>query len=328
MSACKPTSVADELRLCCPTPVLYDGRLFIKNEGVSGITYGGNKVRKLTPLYQALNERGHTRLLTVGAAGSHHVLANALFAASSGLSCAAVLFPQPYSAHAADVLRLVASLDVTLYPCTTATDVARVLSRERGRAVAWSGPGALGACAASGYEAAFEEWLSQRPTLGLHDQFEHHVVAAGSGGTAAGLLAGLVKHAHRGRVVAVAVTRNPMLRATIAGQTWGVQRRFGRRPTPYFGSRLHLDTSAVGKGYGHPLQTTTSIIEQAQQVGLHLEQTYTAKAYAVAQNLAQQHPDDVVVFWQTLSQRPQPRLPELPTFQELAPALRRLLPAG
>lgn len=328
MFAHAPPSVADELRLCCPTPVLHDGRLFIKNEGVSGVTYGGNKVRKLTPLYQALSERGRTRLLTVGAAGSHHVLANALFAAKSGLSCAAVLFPQPFSEHAADVLRLVASLDVTLYPCTTVSDVARVLSKERGPAVAWSGPGALGGCAASGYESAFEEWLSQRPTLGLRDQFEHHVVAAGSGGTAAGLLAGLVKHAHSGRVVAVAVTHNPVLRATIAGQTWGIQRRFGRLPTPYLGPRLHVDTSAVGEGYGHPHPSATSVLEQAQQVGLHLEQTYTAKAYAVAQNLARQHPNDVVVFWQTLSQRPQPRLRELPTFQELAPALRRLLPVG
>ncbi len=326
MSDSPSRTVADELRLCCPTPVLRHGRLLIKNDGETGLTYGGNKVRKLTPLFSELLAAGTRRVLTMGAAGSHHVLANALFASRSGLSCAALLFRQPYTAHAADVFRRLTSLEIKLYPCFSARDAIAALVRERAQTTAWTGPGAIGPCAASGYETAFDEWFAQRPALDLQGRFEHHVVAAGSGGTAAGLLTGLAKHRLRGRVVAVAVNHNPTLRALILGQAWGVQRRFGRTPSLQLGRALHIDRDAVGGGYGHSTPATFSAIEQAREVGLHLEHTYTAKAYSVALELLRRCPDDVVVFWQTLSQRPQPRPDELPAWEELPPALRRLMP--
>lgn len=322
-----PQTIADELRLCCPTPVLRQGRLLIKDDGLSGLTYGGNKVRKLTPLFAELQARGVTRVLTVGAAGSHHVLANALYAARSGLSCCALLFSQPYTPHAADVLRLVSSLDVTLYPCFSAQEVIAALARERSSTTVWTGPGAMGPCAASGYETAFDEWFAQRPDLDLQGRFEHHVVAAGSGGTAAGLLAGLAKHGLRGRVVGVAVNHNPVLRPLILGQAWGVERRFGRSRTLTLGRYLKIDRRAVGRGYGHSTPATFSAIDKAREVGLHLEHTYTAKAYSIALALLHQYPDDVVVFWQTLSQRPQPSLSDAPPLAELPPALRRLMPS-
>ena len=66
-------------------------------------------------------------------------------------------------------------------------------------------------------------------------------------------------------------------------------------------------------------------IADATDVGLHLEHTYTAKAYVVARKLAAAHPEDAVVFWQTVSQRPLPQLESAPPLSELPPALRRLL---
>lgn len=319
--------VADELQVCCPTPVFRHDGLFIKNDGQSGLTYGGNKARKLAPLFERLRARGYQRLLTVGGAGSHHVLATALFARTAGLSCGALLIPQVHTDHAANMLRLVSSLDIDLYPCVSPLDVVRALLAERDSKTAWVGPGALGPTAASGYEVAFDEWVAQRPALDLQAQPELHVVAAGSGGTAAGLLAGMAKHRLAGRVVAVAVNDNPLLRATILGQAWGVERRQGRSITWGLGRRLTIDTSAVGQGYGYPTEDTSAAISQAAHVGLHLEHTYTAKAYAVARTLTQAHPEQVVVFWQTVSQRPLPQLDAAPPLAELAPALRRLLRA-
>lgn len=323
----RPTSdtVAEELRARCPTPVVRHDGLLIKNDGETAVTYGGNKARKLAPLFDALKRRGYRRILTVGAAGSHHVLATGLFAPKSGLSCAALLFPQVYTPHAGDVLRLVSGLNVDLYPCSGPWDLARALLAERGRDVAWTGPGALGATAASGYETAFDEWVAQRHEENPRSKFEHHVVAAGSGGTAAGLLAGLVKHRLEGRVVAVAVNHNPSLRAVILAQAWGIERRAGRRRTRALGDRLWLERGAVGRGYGYPTRDTFAAMEAAAHVGLHLEHTYTAKAYAVAQRLAAAHPEHAVVFWQTFSQRPLPQLESAPALDDLAPALRRLL---
>ncbi len=319
-------TVADELALCCPTPVLRHGTLLIKNEGESGLTYGGNKVRKLTALFADLRGRDVTRVLTVGAGGSHHVLATALFAPNSALQCAAGLFVQPFSAHAADVLRVVSTLDITLYPCFSTGDVLRALATEHHGTTAWTGPGAMGACAASGYEAAFEEWIVQRQDLNPDDRFEHHVVAAGSGGTAAGLLTGMVNHRLRGRVVGVGVNHNPVLGLTILAQARGIERRLRRPASGRLRRHLVIDRSAVGPGYGHATPATERAIDTAREVGLQLDHTYTAKAYSVAQRLVREHGDDVVVFWQTLSQRPLARLEGAPAFSDLAPALRRLLP--
>lgn len=319
--------VGDELLACCPTPVFRHDGLFIKNDGQTGLTYGGNKARKLAPLFERLQSQGYQRLVTVGGAGSHHVLATALFAKAAGLRCAALLVPQVHTDHAAKVLRLVSSLDIDLYPCFSPLDVARALFAERGTSTAWAGPGAMGATAAGGYELAFDEWVAQRPALDLQSQPELHVVAAGSGGTAAGLLAGMSKHRLAGRVVAVAVANNPLLRATILGQAWGIERRQGRPVTWRIGRRLIVDTSAIGRGYGYPSADTSSAIDHAAHVGLHLEHTYTAKAYAVAKALARAHPEQVVVFWQTVSQRPLPQLDAAPPLEEVAPALRRLLRA-
>src|SRR5690606_19975460 len=310
---------------CCPTPVFRHAGLIIKNDGETGLTYGGNKARKLAPLFESLRRQGYERVLTVGAAGSHHVLATALFAEMAGLSCAALLFPQIETPHASNVLRVVSSLNIDLYPCSSPLDVARALGKERGRKVAWTGPGALGATAAGGYEAAFDEWVSQRTELNPDARFEHHVVAAGSGGTAAGLLAGLVKHRLAGRVVGVAVNHNPSLRSVILAQAWGIERQRARTRSQQLNRHLVIDRSAVGLGYGHPSNDTRAAIEAATHVGLHLEHTYTAKAYTVAQRLAALHPGHAVVFWQTVSQRPLPQLDAAPPLEDLPPALRRLL---
>lgn len=319
------STIADELEACRPTPVVPLGNLFVKNDGLTGLSYGGNKVRKLVPLFAKLRAQGRKRILTMGAAGSHHVLANALFARRSGFSCAALVFPQVFTPHAADMLRLASVADVTLHPCRSPMDVARALARESAKGTAWTGPGALGPCAASGYENAFDEWVAQRPSLDLRGRYEHHVVAAGSGGTAAGILAGLVKHRLRGRVVAVAVNHNLALRPTIIAQASGVERLGEGGPSWHLNRNLHVDFSAVGLGYGHPTQDSTRAIEQAAQVGLHLEHTYTAKAYSVAQALATSRNQDVVVFWQTFSQAPLPQLADAPPLDRLEPALRRLL---
>ena len=49
--------------------------LWIKRDDRTNDVYGGNKVRKLEWLLADAKERGATRVVTVGAAGSHHVLA-------------------------------------------------------------------------------------------------------------------------------------------------------------------------------------------------------------------------------------------------------------
>ena len=74
--------------------------LWIKDDGAIGQLYGGNKLRKLQFILPHAQSRGARRLVTVGAVGSHHVLATALLAKTIQLPLTALLFPQPRSDHA------------------------------------------------------------------------------------------------------------------------------------------------------------------------------------------------------------------------------------
>src|ERR1700755_692199 len=93
-----------------PIPSLSNARadLWIKRDDLTHPVYGGNKVRKLEHLLAAVpssRRGGPPRIVTMGAVGSHHVLATAYFGAQSNMTVEAVLFPQPSTAHVVEVLR-------------------------------------------------------------------------------------------------------------------------------------------------------------------------------------------------------------------------------
>jgi len=72
-----------------PTPVTPLSRLgkeigadglYLKDDGISGTPYGGNKVRKLEFLIADALRKGAREVLTFGCAGSNHALATAIYA--------------------------------------------------------------------------------------------------------------------------------------------------------------------------------------------------------------------------------------------------------
>src|SRR6478672_9992546 len=80
-----------------PTPVgRLDGlvppsvELWVKHDDASGSVYGGNKVRKLEFLLGEARASGARRLVTLGAIGSHHVLATAVYGGRAGFLVDAV----------------------------------------------------------------------------------------------------------------------------------------------------------------------------------------------------------------------------------------------
>lgn len=58
--------------------------LWVKRDDETHELYGGNKVRKLSAILSELAAEGSEKIVTVGAAGSHHVLATCLFGAAHG----------------------------------------------------------------------------------------------------------------------------------------------------------------------------------------------------------------------------------------------------
>ncbi|HWO09082.1 MAG TPA: pyridoxal-phosphate dependent enzyme [Polyangiaceae bacterium] len=290
--------------------------LWVKDDGRTAAEYGGNKVRKLERLLTLARGRGARRLLTVGAAGSHHVLATCLYGARLGLPTWAVLTPQPRSAHAEATLRAALRAGLTAVPARSPLDAALALRRERRPGDFSIGPGGWGCEGTWAYRLAVDELREQMVAAGL-GELDAIFVAAGSGSTAAGLVAGILRTGVARRVVAVPAAANPALRLMIIGQALHALWRHDQLVSPLDALRaLRLDPRFIGRGYGYSSDPAARAMELARSFGLAVEPTYTAKAFAAAtswvtaprgdkpRSKLRLHERRTYLYWHTLSAVP------------------------
>ncbi|GGQ55511.1 pyridoxal-phosphate dependent enzyme [Couchioplanes azureus] len=246
--------------------------LWIKRDDLTGLGGGGNKVRKLQHLCALALEAGATTLVTTGAAQSNHARLTAAAAARLGLACTLVLRGDPPGTHRGNLL----------------------LDELAGATIVWAGDAPLGEVAAAqegyvipfggtspvsarGYVDCAAELLTQLPDLAAV------VVALGSGGTMAGLVAGLGPH----RVYGVDTGALSAPRAAVASLLDGM----GAAVDP---AALQIDDSQVGAGYAELTDSVRSaLVLAARTEGLFLDPTYTGRALA---GLRANPPDGKVVF--------------------------------
>lgn len=319
----------------CPELGTRQAELWLKNDGLSHRVYGGNKVRKAAALIREAKRRGARRVLSFGAAGSHHVLTLSLFARALELECAAVLIPQPHSEHALDTLRAALGLGLTAFPAPTAALVPPTFLGAVRRGDYVVPPGGSNVLGASACADAVAE-LSAQISLGLLPAPDWIVAPLGSGGTCAGLAAGVLQHGLPSRVLGVAVVSGPGPRWAARYLAREVLRRAGSAALAReLGTRLVFDASQVGAGYGHRTNAGARARALASRVGLELDQTYTEKAFASVLALLsgelslgpvpKQRPLRVL-YWHTLAATDlAPLLSDAPRAHELPPAIARLL---
>jgi D-cysteine desulfhydrase len=305
-----------------PTPVrelsaLPDGPapVWVKNDGLYGTLWGGNKARKLEWTLADALRRGRTAVVTFGALGTNHGLATALYAREHGLRAVLMLVDQPVDDHVRRQLgrleRSGAALYVTHGKVRTVAALPWVILRHsepRARRLPYLLPvGGSSPAGALGYvEAALE--LGRQVADGKLPEPSHVVVALGSGGTAAGLTLGLALAGLRTRVVAVLVNDKLKLNERVVA-------RLGRRTLKLLRERgaqvgavsvstedVRVERRWIGAGYGH----RTPEAERAQELigereGLELEPVYTAKAMAGLLRLREEGAfgRGPVLFWHT-----------------------------
>ena len=76
----------------------HDG-LWIKREDIVSTVYGGNKVRKLEFVLADAIAKQRNRVVTMGALGTNHGLATAIFCRRMGLECTLLLFDQTVTSY-------------------------------------------------------------------------------------------------------------------------------------------------------------------------------------------------------------------------------------
>ena len=269
-----PTPVEPAARLAVAVG-LEPGSLWIKRDDLTGLAGGGNKIRKLEWTVAAALEDGADTLVTTGAPQSNHARLTAAAAARVGLDCVLV-FPGSAPAETTGNLVLVGLLGTRvvwageLGPGDEQRGLAAAAAtvsdelRGRGRRPAVIPFGGSNATGAHGYRLAAGEIVTQLPRV------DHVVTAVGSGGTMAGLVAGLGPR----RVLGVHT-------GAVADPRDRVEEMLRDLGTPVADGALRIRTDQVGDGYGALTPAAAGALElTARQHGLVLDPVYSARAMA------------------------------------------------
>src|SRR5258706_5957441 len=179
-------------------PALSGARMFVKRDDATNLGGGGNKLRKLEFLFGEAVEQGADTIIATGPRQSNSARLAAAAAASLGLSCELGLRPLAadddldYRSSGNTLLDSLFGATVRVLPDAAAVG-AFVAERKaaleaEGRVGYVLPPGASSPRASLGYADCALEIADQEQAMGL--QFDRVVVANGSAGTQAGLVAG------------------------------------------------------------------------------------------------------------------------------------------
>ena len=307
--------------------------VWIKNDGLYGTVYGGNKPRKLEFILPDVRRSGVTTIVTVGGLGTHHGLATALYAREQGFRTVLLLLDQPVD----DVVRRElcwfqqagAILHHTATPWRTKLLMIPILLRctdWRRRKLPYLLPaGGSTALSSVGYVNAALELADQVAAKELPEP-KTVVVALGSAGTAAGLALGLRLAGLSSRLVAVRVSDVLTLTAeTVARLANATARLMQRRGAdlPSAGvepTAITVVSDWLGPGYGHPTPEGERARALLQEHGLALDLAYTAKTMAALLALLEDgRLEGPTLYWHTYNALP-------PPFPEPGPEDYRRLP--
>jgi len=281
------------------TAALATGPLLVKRDDLTGFGAAGNKARALEHLIGQARRVGAEALVACGGPGSNFVAAVAMAAKVAGLDCEIVLWGDPAGAPNVALARAAGARIV----CTGSTDRAEPEIRATRRAAELTAAGTRAVAVprggstpvgALGFAAAATELAAQlagvRPAA--------IVLPVGSGGSCAGLLAGLAGTDLDVPVVGVSVSRPPVAAraAVLEIAAECAVLRGGPPPRP---DQLEL-VDAVGAGFGITSAREDELARLALHTeGLLLDATYGAKTFAVAVELLQHGPAGPVLWWHT-----------------------------
>jgi D-cysteine desulfhydrase len=295
-----------------PTPLLRAERLeralgappvYLKRDDLTGFALAGNKARQLEYLVGEAVALGCDSLVTGGGPGSNFCQAAAAAARVAGLRCVLVLYggePSTCPTNLALARAAGAEVRFTGRPeresVDPALDAAAAELRAAGCRPYLVPRGGATATGAVGYALAVAELAAQLDAERATPELV--LVATGSGGTQAGLVAGTLAGGHRWRVVGASVSRpvgecaaRVLTLARAAAALLGL-------PEP---AARHVDVrDARGPGYGIPSaegERAAGLAAAAE--GLLLDPVFTAKALALLARLVEEGVGGQIVFWHT-----------------------------
>jgi L-cysteate sulfo-lyase len=246
--------------------------LFVKRDDLTGLGGGGNKVRKLEWTIGAALAQGADTLVTTGAPQSNHARLTGAAAARTGLEAVLVFPGAPGASRSGNLAldglfgaRIAWAGDVDASGLAAAAARVAQELKGQGRQVAVIPFGGSSGVGARGYVECGRELLLQVPDL------RTAMVAVGSGGTMAGLVAALGPDRVLGVDTGAVADPLPVI-AAFASEAGATE------VTP---AQLTVRRDQVGGGYGdYPAAADSALRLAARTEGLVLDPVYTARAMA------------------------------------------------
>jgi len=289
----QPTPLEEMPRL---SAALDGPKFWIKRDDCTGLATGGNKTRKLEFLLADALQQGADMLVTQGAVQSNHVRQTAAAACKLGLDCHALL-ERRVPDRAADYETTGNVLFDHIFgttiefrpPGLDMNAEARAVTEKfaaNGRKPYFIPGGGSNEIGALGYVSCAYEMLAQFDAQGLDVGWI--VLASGSAGTHAGLLAGL--HAAGSDIPVMGISvRQPRERQIAAVHKLAAATAAQLTDTPLSLEKTVIDDGYVGAGYGLPTEGTIAAINLiARKEGVLLDPVYSAKGLAGMIGLTEQ----------------------------------------
>jgi D-cysteine desulfhydrase len=285
-------------------------QLFIKRDDLLGLAAGGNKTRKLEFLVADALSQGADTLITVGAPQSNHCRLTLAAAAKEGLACRLIIEERVAGTFSTEALGnnllfdLMGAANIRVVPL--GSDLAAEMDKDAAAVRAAGGKpytivgGGSNPLGALGYAACAAEIVTQAFDMGV--PFDRIVVASGSAGTHAGILAGLAALNAGIPVIGINVRRP---RAEQEGNVHKLALATSAllgTPAPTREDVVALD-DWVGPGYSLPTADMVAAVRLlAASEGILLDPVYSGKAMAGLIGLVrsgQFAPDERLLFIHT-----------------------------
>ena len=259
-------------------------RIYLKRDDMSGVSLGGNKVRKLEFLLADAKAKGADTVMTTGQAQSNHAMLTAACANKLGMKAILMLKKRGVTDCLGNqILNKILGAEVEYYDTDSYADIYEEMAKRKltlaqeghvGYEIPCGGSTALGAL---GYVECFRETMEQCKALGITP--DRMVSVVGSGGTYAGLCAGADLYAPRVKVTGMAVDNDPF--EQITAQLKDEMSSLLELDQPLSHDNIDIYYNC-GAGYGIPgPEDGEAVRYMARKEGVIFDPVYTGKAFSL-----------------------------------------------
>lgn len=275
--------------------------IFVKRDDLTGVGFGGNKIRKLELLLAEAQANGAKTLITTGAVQSNHCRQTAAVAAKYGLACILVLAgAKPVNSSGNYALDQLFGAEI-IWTDRESRDVKlkQVFDQawadgKRPFLIPYGGSSPVGAAA---YAIAMQELAEQdiKP--------DWIVFASSSGGTQAGMVVGAEMTGFLGKILGISVDEPALILRTKVADLANQLCERQNLPYTFRSDQILVNDDFIGPGYGVFTELEKSAIHLfAQKAAILLDPVYTGRAAGglielIRTGIIKQ--DETVLFWHT-----------------------------